>query len=123
VLLAASSVSISFLGRDAFELPGRALAAAVAVCAFVVSTAAAIYVVVPRWALVSALGGSAIYEQLHTQQTDIEEVHRRLADDLDAFCDTNDREIDRLVRAFTVAAGALAVELIALVAVLARTIA
>jgi hypothetical protein len=111
------------LGREAFEPPGRALAVAVAVCAFIVSTAASIYVVLPRWAIVSAIGGSAVYEQLHTEETGIEEVHRHLAVDLDAFCDTNDRVIDGLVRAFAVSASALTVELVALVAVLARTIA
>jgi hypothetical protein len=111
------------LGREAFEHSGRALAVAVAVCAFIVSTAASIYVVLPRSALVSAIGGSTVYEQLHTQETNIEDVHLRLADDLDAFCDTNDREIDGLVRAFAVAAGALAVELVAFVVVLVRTIA
>jgi hypothetical protein len=87
------------LGREAFQHPGRTLPVAVAVGAFIVSTAASIYVVLPRSALVSALGGSTVYEQFHVQEMDIEEVHRRLADDLDT-CDTNDRQIDGLVRGF-----------------------
>lgn len=80
------------------------------------------YVVLPRATLVSALDGSTVYKRFHTKETDIEEVHRRLADDLDAFCDTNDRQITRLIRGFAVSASALAVELVALVALLARTI-
>jgi hypothetical protein len=123
VLLAASSVSISFLGREALEGPGRALAVGVAVCAFIVSTAASIYVVLPRRALVSAIGGSRVYDQWDSEDASLDEVHWRLAYDLSAFCDANDRDIDRLVRAFAVSAAALTVELVALVAALARTIA
>ena len=108
VLLAASSVSISFLGREALEGPGRALAVGVAVCAFIVSTAASIYVVLPRRALVSAIGGSRVYDQWDSE---------------DASLDENDRDIDGLVRAFAVSAAALTVELVALVAALARRIA
>lgn len=122
VLLAASSVAISFLGRELFDQPGRALLIAVAVSAFVVSTTASVYVVLPRAALVSALDGSTVYERLHTEATDIEEVHRRLSYEVDAFCDKNDRQIKRLIRGFTVSASAVAVELVALVALLARTI-
>jgi hypothetical protein len=79
-------------------------------------------VVLPRKSLVSAIGGSSAYEQWYIE-TDIEEVHWRLAYNLSAFCDTNDREIGGLVRAFAVSAAALTVELVTLVAALARTIA
>jgi hypothetical protein len=123
VLLAASLVAISFLGREALERPNRAVLVSVAIGAFAVATAAVVYVVMPRATLVSSLHGSAVYEQFHETATDLEEVHRRLAYDLDAFCDTNDRQLSRLVRAFAIVAAALGVELVALVAVLGRTIA
>lgn len=68
-----------------------------------------------------ALGGSAVYEQFYAVEGGTEEVHRRLAYDLDGFCESNDRLVDRLIRGFELAAGALSLELLALVALLART--
>ena len=79
--------------------------------------------ILPRGELISAIGGSRAYAQWHISETNIEELHWRLAYNLSAFCDANDRQIDGLVRAFAVSAAALTLELVALVATLARTIA
>lgn len=123
VLLAASSLSVSFFGREVFRQSGLDPLAAVSIGAFLVSMAASVYVLLPRDALVFAVGGSAVYEALYQAQGGIGEGHRQLAYDLDDFCDTNDRQIDRLIRGFELSAGALVVELLALVVLLARTIA
>jgi preprotein translocase subunit Sec61beta len=50
------------------------------------------------------------------------EVYRRLAYDLDRFWDSNDLKIRWLTRAYTVAAGALVIEILSLAALLGDSI-
>jgi hypothetical protein len=121
VLLAASSLAASFLGNEAFG-PGWEPLAVAAVAAFLTSMVAAVYVLLPRKGLIFALVGSAVYEQLYGLEGGTEEVHRRLAYDMDRFWEANDLKIRRLRHGFEVAASALVVEVLALVALVADTL-
>jgi hypothetical protein len=53
---------------------------------------------------------------------DLAEVYRRLAYQLDRFWDANDRTVAKLIGAYKVAAAALALEILALAAVLTGNI-
>ena len=57
-----------------------------------------------------------MYEGLFEVRDDLGEVYRRLAYDLDRFWEDNDSELQRHFRAFRFAAGALAVEIVVLMA-------
>lgn len=68
----------------------------------------AVYVLLPRKRFVFSLIGSALYERLYGLGMD--EVHRRLAYDLDRFWEENDVEIGRLRHGVQLAAAGLTVE-------------
>lgn len=51
-----------------------------------------------------AMVGAGLYEGLYELRGDLGEVHRRLAYDLDRFWDANDVELQKLFRAFRLAA-------------------
>ena len=78
---------------------------------------AAIYVLLPRKRFVFSLIGSAVYEQFY--ELEQQEVHRRLAYDLDRFWEDDDVEITRLRQGVQLAAGGLIIEVLALVALVA----
>ena len=122
VLLAASSLAASFLGNDAFRDGRWEPLAVVAIAAFLVSMVASVYVLLPRKGLIFALVGSVVYECLYGVEGGTEEVHRRLAYDLDRFWEDNDVKIRRLRVGFQLAAGGLIIEVLALVALVADTI-
>ena len=122
ILLAASSLATSFLGREAFAREASNVVIAVALTAFVVSIAASVYVLLPKDDLVFSLVGSHVFERLYQFANDEAENHRRLAYDLDRFWDANDRKMQRLFRAFRVAAFALVVEILALATLLSDTL-
>jgi hypothetical protein len=65
---------------------------------------------------VFSLVGSGLYEGLHGVKNDLAEVFRRLAYDLDRFWESNDDQLQKLFRAFRLAAIRLAVEIVALIA-------
>jgi hypothetical protein len=88
VLLAASSLAASFLGNEAFGGSGWDATAVIAAAAFLVTMLAAVYVLLPRKRFVFSLIGSAVYEQFYGLGQ--EEIHRRLAYDLDRFWEEND---------------------------------
>jgi len=83
---------------------------------------ASVYVLLPRKGLIFALVGSVVYECLYGVEGGTEEVHRRLAYDLDRFWEDNDVKIRRLRVGFQLAAGGLIIEVLALVALVADTI-
>lgn len=122
ILLAASSLATSFLGREAFGASGSGFLIAVALAAFIVSIAASVYVLLPKNDLVFSLVGSHVFERLYAFADDEPEVHRRLAYDLDRFWDANDRKMQRLFWAFRLAALGLVVEILALAALLSGTL-
>jgi hypothetical protein len=122
VLLAASSIAASFLGRAAFGDAGWSVLAVVAIASFLVSMAASVYVLVPRSGFVFSLVGSAVFERLYAVGGGMPEVHRRLAYDLDRFWEDNDRRVRLLLRSFQVAAASLVIEILTLVMLIADTL-
>ncbi|HEU0245608.1 MAG TPA: hypothetical protein VFR38_00815 [Gaiellaceae bacterium] len=110
-LLAASSVATSFLGARSLD-DGLGALGWLALTAFVVSTAAAAYVLVPKSDLVFALRGSILYEAELSDPGGISETSRRLAYWIESFRDDNSRVIDRLFVAFRVSAAALVLDVI-----------
>jgi hypothetical protein len=84
LLLAASSLAVSFLGRPAFDAR-PVIAVVAAILAFGLSIAASLYVLLPKRNLVFSLVGSRVYEELYAFKDEIAEVHRRLAYDVDRF--------------------------------------
>ena len=121
VLLAASSLTASFLGEAAFRDPPLA-PAAIALASFLVSIAASVYVLTPKTALVFALWGTSLYEELYEFRADLAEVHRRLTYELDRYRRANDLELRRLMRTYRWGAAALVAEILTLVALVSDTI-
>jgi hypothetical protein len=117
LLLAAASLAASFLGREAFGGDPKRGLAMLAVVAFLVAVGASVYVLLPkRNKFVFALVGAGLYEGLYAVRDDLAEVYRRLAYDLDRFWEGNDEELQKLLRSFRLAAGALAGEILVLIA-------
>jgi hypothetical protein len=122
VLLAASALAASFLGRDAFRDPSPVLAA-IALGAFVASMAACVYILVPRRErFVFSISGPVLYAGLYEVREDLAEVHRRLAYALQGYWDENDDNLQPLFRAYRFGAGALVAQILSLVALVSGTI-
>jgi hypothetical protein len=122
LLLAASSLAISFVGRPVFQ-EADTLVLVLGLLAFAISIAASVYVLVPKPAkFVFSLEGSAVFEQLYEFRDDMSEVYRRLTYDLDRFWEENDDVMTQLFRWFQVAAVALAAEIMLLLASLSGTL-
>jgi hypothetical protein len=122
LLLAASSLAVSFVGRPVFQ-EADTVVVVLGLVAFAISIAASVYVLVPKPArFVFSLEGSAVYEQLFEFQDDMDEVYRRLTYDLDRFWEENDDVMIRLLRGFELAAVALAAEIIILLGSLSGTL-
>ena len=122
VLLAASALAASFLGRDAFQDPGT-VPAIVALAAFVASIAASVFILVPKEGqFVFSASGPALYEGLYEFRGDLPEVYRRLAYQLLAYFESNDRLLRPMTRVFRCAAAALVVQILALVVLVSDTI-
>jgi hypothetical protein len=109
LVLAASSLAASFLGRSAFAGGPPALLG-LALAAFAVSIGTGVYVLLPKSTFVFALAGGAVYEGLYEFRDDLEEVHRRLAYDLDAFWRANDAALAKLLKWFRLSVVTLALE-------------
>ena len=122
VLLAASALAASFLGRDAFRDPEPVLAAA-ALVAFVTAIGASVYILIPRRdGFRFSISGPGLYSGLYDHRKDLAEVHRRLAYWLQAFWNENDERLQPLFRAYRLAASALVAQILALVAMVSGTI-
>jgi hypothetical protein len=122
LLLAASSLAISFVGRPVFQESDTPVLV-LGLMAFAISIAASVYVLLPKPAkFVFSLEGSAVFEQLYEFREDMSEVYRRLTYDLDRFWEENDDVMTRLFRWFQVAAVALAAEIMLLLASLSGTL-
>jgi tetrahydromethanopterin S-methyltransferase subunit B len=118
VLLAASSLAASFLGQQAFQSPGPRGLVIAALLAFVVSIGMDVFILLPKQGLVFAQTGPGLYEDGFLIRDDMPEVYRRLTYQLHEFWKANDAKIERLIRAFAVAAAVLVVEILALAALL-----
>ncbi len=112
ILLGAASVAASFLGRPAADDANHLILAA-ALFSFCVAIGGSVYVLVPRSWFTFSLVGSAVSEQLYELRGDIDEIHRRLAYDLDRFWE-NDRSTRRLFVWFRVATVGLAAQIVLL---------
>jgi hypothetical protein len=121
LLLAASSLAASFLGRPALDADPIVIGV-LALGAFALSIIASVYVLAPKTNLVFSLAGSALYERLFEFRNEMPEVYRRLAYDLDRFWDSNDRIMVRLFRAFWVAAAGLLGEVVLLLTSISGTL-
>jgi hypothetical protein len=121
-LLAASALAASFLGAEAFKDPSPVLAA-IALLAFAGSIGASVFILVPRREhFTFSLSGPGVYEGLYEVREDLGEVYRRLAYDLLGFWEANDEQLQPLFWAYRLGAGALVVEILALVALVSGTI-
>jgi len=110
-LLAAGSITASFLGAQTLGKAGElGTFGSVALVAFVVSTLAAIYVLLPKANLVFSLNVPILYENLFGE--DEPDVHRTLAYWLEDYWQTNRSKMDVMVIWFFVAAGALTAEVV-----------
>lgn len=114
ILLAASSLAASLLGSQALKGSKPTAVVVLAMATFAVSLGASLYVLIPRKGFVFALKGPAIYEELYEFREQPDELHRRLAYDLQRFWDANDELLKPVLRVFRVAAIALVVEVVAL---------
>jgi hypothetical protein len=122
LLLAASSLAISFVGRPAFQ-EAATVVVVLGLVAFAISIAASVYVLLPKPAkFVFSLEGSAVFEELYEFRDEMPEVYRRLTYDLDRFWDENDEVMTRLFRWFGIAAAALAAEIVVLLTSLSGTL-
>ena len=121
ILVATSSLAASFLGEPAFD-NGRPVAGTAALVAFAISVGASLYVLLPKRDLVFSLKGSKLYEELSEFGNDHDEVHRRLAYDLDRFWDENDPKLVRARFWFRIAVVALAAEVALLLISLGATL-
>ena len=85
VLLAASSLAASFLGQQALSAPHPRALAVAALVAFVISIGASVFILLPKKNLVFAEAGAGLYEGLYAVRSDMAEVYKRLAYELDRF--------------------------------------
>lgn len=117
LLLAAASLAASFLGREAFAGHPKSGLAILALTTFLAAVAASVYVLLPKSGkFIFAMVGAGLYEGLYDVKDDLGEVYRRLAYDLDRFWEDNDVELQKLFRAFRVAALGLSAEIVILIA-------
>ena len=123
LLLAAASLAASFLGREAFAgHPKRGLAI-LALVAFLLAVGTSVYVLLPKpGKFIFAMVGAGLYEGLYELRDDLGEVYRRLAYDLDRFWDDNDVELQKLFRAFRLAAVGISAEIVILIAMVSDTL-
>ncbi len=122
VLLAASSLGTSFLGRSALDDAPRAVVV-LALAAFATTIAASVYILLPKkHTFFFSLSGTAILEELYEFRDDPDEVRRRLTYDLQRFWERNDDAIQTLFWSFRIAAVALVVDIVLLLAAVSNTV-
>jgi hypothetical protein len=121
VLLAVSSLAVSFLGRSELD-QSRDEVVVTALAAFAISIGACIYIILPKSTLFFALSGPAVFEELFEFRDDPAEIHRRLAHDMHRFWEANDVVLQRLFLAFRIAAVALIIEIAVLLASVTDTL-
>jgi hypothetical protein len=107
---AASSIAASFLGAQAAGETGFLTILAAGM--FVISIAAATYVLLPKEELIFALRGSVLFEEEFQTGLPLEETHRRLAYWLEGFHEANQVVIDRMFVLFRVAIVAVLLQVV-----------
>ncbi|HEX5526683.1 MAG TPA: hypothetical protein VFX44_05735 [Solirubrobacterales bacterium] len=96
ILLASSFLAVSVFGQQAVRNPGPRGLAIAALVAFVISMAAGVFILLPKRNLVFAAAAADFYAGFYDLRSDMAEVYRRLAYDVDHLWDSNEREIRRL---------------------------
>src|ERR1043165_1049782 len=114
VLIAASALAASFLGPPAFLHSNPRGLSISALAAFVVTLAASIFILLPKTNLIFAASGLGIYKSFYELREEMADVYRHLVYDLQAYWDSNNREMLWLSRAFTLASAALVAEVLSL---------
>lgn len=122
LVLASSSLAVSFLGGQGLGGPGAPDLALAALVCFVASVGAAVFVLVPKSGLTFSPLATEVIEGLFEFRDDPGELHRRAADVLERFWESNDTVIHRVGFAFSVAAAALCFEVVALALLLGGTL-
>lgn len=112
-LLAAASISASFLGAQAFQQNGGGVGLweGLAIASLVVSICAAVFVLLPKRGFVFSLNAVTLYEALYVIETD-EERDRRLSYWLEGFWGANQTKVDGLNAYFLTAAVTLVLQLV-----------
>jgi predicted small integral membrane protein len=112
-LLAATSLTASFLGAATIQHTGRlGLLGSSALIALAISILACIYVLLPKRGFVFSVNAERMYETLYDCREDAEEVRRRLVYWLESYWTSNQQKADVLGRYFAVAAAALSAQLL-----------
>jgi hypothetical protein len=114
LLLAASSLSASFLGSETIQRQhtGLSLPSVLALIALVVSIGLCVYLLVGKKGFVFSLNPAEMYEALFEYREDENEMQRRLAYWTHGFWEANDDKLKVLWRWFTGAAAALILQLV-----------
>jgi hypothetical protein len=120
-LLATSSFTASLLGQQAFRDPQPKIFAAFALIAFVGSTSACVFILRPKHDLVFAFGSGLLSNAFHIADH-LGGVYRQLALDSEYRWASNNKRLKKLMRAFTLAAGAFLLQTFSLVVLLGDTI-
>ncbi|MGD0454344.1 MAG: hypothetical protein ABSB69_12165 [Solirubrobacteraceae bacterium] len=110
-LLAASSLTASFLGAQAIQRDGIGPLSALALVALASSIVLCIYVLLPKRDFVFDIEPSRMYESLLDVASDESELRRRLVYWLDSFWQANQDMINALGRYYVGAAVALLLQL------------
>jgi hypothetical protein len=112
-LLAASSLTASFLGAQTIQRTGGVdVLDGLALIALAASIVLSVYVLLPKRGFVFSLSGPTMYERLFDVGEDDQEVRRRLVYWLEEYWDANQAKIDDLGRYFFGAAVALTAQLV-----------
>ena len=112
-LLAASSLTASFLGAQAIaHSSGLGALGGLALVSLAASIGLCVYVLLPKKEFTFSLNAPQVYEQLYEVRDDEEEVRRRLAYWLEEFWQTNQIKIDELGRYYLGAAISLGAQLV-----------
>lgn len=111
ILLAAASLSASFLGARVFSDHGSVALSVLALIALVVTLVLGTLVLAPRAQVIFSVSGTVLYEQL-LDVDDCTDQHRYLASWLDKIWEANEPVVRGLTRRFEVAAGALVLQIL-----------
>jgi hypothetical protein len=118
-LLTASSIVTSFVGGRAIDAAGLSAVTAAAMLAFSLTLLPAIYVVTTRGAGSFFIDGARLYADLAPAEASLEEVYVALAEEIRHAREANRPLVDRVLWSLRLGFGALIVEVVLFLAVLA----
>jgi hypothetical protein len=118
-LLTASSIVTSFVGGRAIDAAGLTAVTAAAMVAFFLTLLPAIYVVTTRGAGSFSIDGARLYADLAPAEVSLQEVYVALAEEIRGAREANRPLVDRVLWSLRVGFGALILEVILFLEVLA----